>query len=91
MCVLSHLLNSMFTHACVALHTTNSKFSDDTTVVGLITNNNESAYREEASKLVLCCQDNNLSLNVSKTKELIVTSGSRGGNMRDSSKESQQF
>jgi hypothetical protein len=38
------------------------KFSDDTTLLGLIT-----AYREE-----VWCQDNNLSLNMSKTKELIV-------------------
>ena len=37
----------------------------------LLTNNDESAYREEVSELALC-QDNNLSLNVSKTKELIV-------------------
>ena len=41
-------------------------------VVGLITNNGESAYREEVNELALWCQDNNLSLNVNKTKELIV-------------------
>ena len=44
------------------------KFANDTTVVGLITNNDETAYREESEK----CQDNNLSLNVIKTKEMIV-------------------
>jgi hypothetical protein len=38
----------------------------------LITDNNETAYREEVRKLAVWCQDNNLSLNVSKTKELIV-------------------
>ena len=67
-------LFSLFPHDCVALHNTNSsiKSADDTTVVGLIPNNNESAYREEVSELALWCQDNNLSLNVSKTKELIV-------------------
>jgi hypothetical protein len=48
------------------------KFADDTTVVGLITNNDESAYREELSELALLCQDNNFSLNISKAKELIV-------------------
>ena len=32
----------------------------------------ESAYREEVRDLAQWCQDNNLSLNVSKTKELIV-------------------
>ena len=38
---------------CVATHASNSiiKFADDTTVVGLITNNNETAYREEARAL----------------------------------------
>ena len=37
-------------------------------MVGLITDNDETAYREE----VRDCQDNNLSLNVNKTKEIIV-------------------
>ena len=40
------------------------------TVVGLITDNDETAYRE-VRDLAVWCQDNNLSLNVSKTKELI--------------------
>ena len=45
-CVLSPLL---FTHDCVATQVSNSiaKFSDDITVVGLIVNNDETAYREE--------------------------------------------
>ena len=48
-CVLSPLLYFLFTHDCVAMHAFNSiiKFADDTTVVGLITNNNKTAYREE--------------------------------------------
>jgi DNA gyrase inhibitor GyrI len=48
------------------------KFADDTTVVGLITDNDKTAYREEFRELAVWCQDNNLSLNVSKTVELIV-------------------
>ena len=42
-CVLSPLLYSLFTHDCVATHASNSiiKFAYDTTVVGLITNNDE--------------------------------------------------
>ena len=48
------------------------KFADDTTVEGLITNNVETAYREEVRELAVWCQDNNLSLNDSKTKELIA-------------------
>jgi gmma-aminobutyric acid receptor subunit gamma/cGMP-dependent protein kinase 2 len=72
--VLSPLLYSLFTHDCTARHESNTiiKFADDTTVVGLITVNNETAYREEVRDLVVWCQDNNLSLNVIKTKEMIV-------------------
>ena len=45
-CVLRPLLYSLFTNDCVAKHTSNSitKFADNTTVVGLITNNEETAY-----------------------------------------------
>ena len=48
------------------------KFADDTTVLGLITINDETAYREEVRALAEWGQDNNISFNVSKTKELIV-------------------
>ena len=41
-------------------------------MVGLITGNDEMAYREEVRDLAVWCQDNNVSLNVSKTNELIV-------------------
>ena len=41
-------------------------------MVGLITDNDETAYREEVRDLALWYQDNNLSLNVIKTKEMIV-------------------
>jgi hypothetical protein len=73
-CVLSPLPYSLFTNDCEAKHNSNTiiKFADDTTVVGLITDNDETAYREVVRKLAVWCQDNNLSLNVSKTKELIV-------------------
>ena len=73
-CVLSPLLHSLFTHNCVAKHDSNPiiKFADDTTVVGLITDNDETAYMEEVRELAVWCQGNNLSLNVSKTKEWIV-------------------
>ena len=73
-CVLSPLLFSLFTHDCAATHSSNLivKFADDTTIVGLITGNDESAYREEVDTLTTWCQDNNLSLNISKTKEMIV-------------------
>jgi hypothetical protein len=56
------------------MHSSNSiiKFADDTTVIGLITNVDDTAYREEVSALGVWCQENNLSLNVHKTNELIV-------------------
>ena len=52
-CVLSPLMYSPFTHDCVATHASNSiiKFADDTTVVGLITNGDETAYREQVRAL----------------------------------------
>ena len=49
-----------------------------TTVKGLITDNDETAYREEVRELAVWCQHNNLSLNVSKTEELIVDYRKRG-------------
>ncbi len=73
-CVLSPLLYSLYTHDCVSSHSSTSivTFSDDTVVLGLISNNDETAYLDEVERLTSRCQDNCLSLNVSKTKELIV-------------------
>ena len=50
-------------------------------VDGCITDNDEAAYREEVEALTSWCKANNLLLNVSKTKELIVDFGrlERGG------------
>ncbi|KAK1805575.1 hypothetical protein P4O66_019851, partial [Electrophorus voltai] len=73
-CVLSPLLYSLYTYDCTA--TSSSiiivKFADDTVVMGLISDNDERAYLEEIKHLENWCQENNLLLNVSKTKELIV-------------------
>jgi gmma-aminobutyric acid receptor subunit gamma/cGMP-dependent protein kinase 2 len=54
-CVLSPLLYSLFTHNCVAKHDSDTiiKFADDTTAVGLITDNDETAYREEVRDLAV--------------------------------------
>ncbi len=72
-CVLSPLLYSLYTHDCVATHSSNVivKFADDTTVVGLITDDDELAYREEVHTLTNWCHNNN----ISNTKELMVDSG----------------
>ncbi len=73
-CVLSPLLFTLLTHDCTAKFSSNHiiKFADDTTVVGLISNNDETHYKEEVAQLAEWCGANNLSLNVSKTKEVVV-------------------
>ena len=77
-CTLSPLPYSLFTHDCMARHDSNIiKLADDTTVVGLITDNDETAYREEVRVLTVWFKDNNLSLNVIKTKEVIVDDSKR--------------
>ena len=47
------------THDCMAKHNSNAiiKFADDITAVGLITDNDETAYREEGRDLALLSQD----------------------------------
>ncbi len=73
-CVLRPLLYSLYTHDCVSSHSSTSivKFADDTVVLSLISNNDETAYLDKVERLTSWCQDNCLSLNVSKTKEMIV-------------------
>ncbi|KAK3557255.1 hypothetical protein QTP70_026081, partial [Hemibagrus guttatus] len=71
-CVLSPLLFTLLTHDCAAMHSSNHKFADDMNVVGLISKNDESAYREEVQHLTAWCKANSLSLNVDKTKEMVV-------------------
>ncbi|KAL0170115.1 hypothetical protein M9458_034711, partial [Cirrhinus mrigala] len=73
-CVLSPLLFTLLTHDCTPSHSSNLfiKFADDTTVVGLISKRDEADYRSEVSRLAVWCRDNNLSLNVEKTKEIVV-------------------
>src|SRR4029434_8565879 len=70
-CILCPLLYSLYTQDCVATHSYNIilKFADDTTILGLISNNDETAYRDEVRGLAAWCQDNNLSLNICKTKD----------------------
>ncbi|KAK3548899.1 hypothetical protein QTP70_021714, partial [Hemibagrus guttatus] len=58
-----------------AVHYADSRLcsnADDTTVVGLISKNDGSAYRKEVQRLTAWCKTNNLSLNVEKTKEMVV-------------------
>eukprot|EP00061_Rhincodon_typus_P008820 g31767.t1 len=48
-------------------------------VVGQISNNDESKYGREIEGLVTWCNENNLSLNISKTRELIIDFRKKGG------------
>ena len=47
-------------------------FADDTAVIGCITGGDEATYRREVASLVSWCEDNNLTLNLDKTKEMMV-------------------
>ncbi|KAF0040565.1 hypothetical protein F2P81_006463 [Scophthalmus maximus] len=73
-CVLSPLIFTLLTHDCAPFFSSNHtvKFADDTTVVVLISNNDETHYRKEVSQLVTWCRGNNLFLNIDKTKEVFI-------------------
>lgn len=73
-CVLSPLLFTLFTNDCRSHSSSNKiiKFSDDTTLIGIISDNDESAYRQEVQLLTEWCEANDLELNVVKTKEMHV-------------------
>ncbi len=62
-CVLSPLLYSLYTHDCVSSHSSTSiiKFADDTVVLGLISNNDETTYlgEVEIQKLSLSEREQN--------------------------------
>ncbi|KAL0148431.1 hypothetical protein M9458_056241 [Cirrhinus mrigala] len=73
-CVLSPLLFSLYTNDCTSKDPSVKllKFADDTTVIGLIRDVDESAYRQEVEQLSLWCSHNNLELNTLKTVEMTV-------------------
>lgn len=73
-CVLSPFLYSLMTSDCTSSSDNNLivKFADDTTVAGFIRGADESDYRHQVDDLVVWCAENNLQLNVAKTKEIIV-------------------
>ncbi len=56
--------STLSTHTTVSSHSSTSiiKFADNTVVLGLISNNDETAYLDEVERLTSCCQDNCLSL-----------------------------
>ena len=71
---MTRLLYSLFTFDCETSHENFQivKFADDTTASGYILNNDESDYRDQVDSVASWCNENDLLLNVNKTKELIV-------------------
>ncbi len=76
-CVLAPLLFSLYTNDCTSKDPSVKllKFADDTTLIGLIQDGDESAYRQEVKELAVWCNLNNLELNTLRTVEMIVDSG----------------
>ena len=64
------VLYSLFTNNCVSYHASVKlvKFA----LEGLVTNSDKSEYRHEVNRLVSWCDNNNLQLNASKTRQLTV-------------------
>ncbi len=74
MCTVT-IIDSVYTNDCVS-HCKSIqifKFADDTTFLGLITNNNKSDFRREVSTLFEWSCTHNLNLYVLKTKEMVRT------------------
>ncbi|KAL0202223.1 hypothetical protein M9458_000241 [Cirrhinus mrigala] len=73
-CILSPLLFSLHTNDCTSKDPSVKllKFVDDTTVISLIKDGDEVAYRQEVIELAVWYSHNNLELNTLKTVEMIV-------------------
>uniref|UniRef100_A0AAQ6IR24 Reverse transcriptase domain-containing protein n=1 Tax=Anabas testudineus TaxID=64144 RepID=A0AAQ6IR24_ANATE len=73
-CVLSPLLFSLYTNDVTSGDPSVKllKYADDMTVIGLIRDGDESAYRQEVEQLVQWCSQNQLELNTLKTVEMTV-------------------
>lgn len=76
-CLPSQRLFIILTRDCTAKRSSNliTKFADDTTVASLISNNDESAYREEMEQLADWCRGSSLSLQVDKVKKIVESGG----------------
>lgn len=73
-CILSPPLVSLYASSCVSLHTSvkRLRFADDTTLVGLISNGDDSAYSRETEHW---CSSENLLVNLERTVEVVVDYG----------------
>ncbi len=73
-CVLSPLFFSLYTNDCISKDPSVKllKFADDTTLIGLIQDGDESAYRQEVKEVAVWFSLNSLEFNTLKTVEMIV-------------------
>ena len=73
-CVLSLLLFSVYTNDCTSTDPFVKllKFADVTSVIGLIRDRDESAYRQQVDQLLLWCSQNTLEVNTLKSVEMFV-------------------
>ncbi|KAL0147668.1 hypothetical protein M9458_057025 [Cirrhinus mrigala] len=73
-CVHSPLLFSLYTNDCTSKDPSVKllKFADNTTLISLINDGDESAYRQEVKELAVWCSHNNLELNKLKTVEMTM-------------------
>ncbi len=73
-CCLSPKLFTLYTSDCVSTRddTVITKYADDTTILGLIRGGDDSGYRGLIKDIPAYSVENNLILNVGKTKELIM-------------------
>ena len=51
------------------------QFSDDTAIIGCVSDGNDKDYRGVISDFVTWCETNSLQINASKTKEMIIDFG----------------
>ncbi len=72
-CVFSPLCFSLYINDCTSRDSSvKLLFADDSTLIGLIQDGDESANRQEVKELAVWCSLNNLELNTLKTVEMIV-------------------
>ncbi len=73
-CVLSPLLFSLYMNDCTSKYPSIKllKFADNSTLISLIQDGDESAYRQEVKELTVWCSLNNMELNTFKRVEMIV-------------------
>ncbi|XP_041929060.1 protein quaking-A [Alosa sapidissima] len=83
-CALSPLLYVIHTHDCTASSSSTSiKFADDAVVLGPNSENNEQGYLNQVEDLALWCQTNNLAINASQTKEMVLDFNRKQGTVEN--------